>query len=38
MTAFPNLQSLKTSQISGSQILLDAVGSLKKADLIFFFF
>lgn len=33
MTAFPNLRSLKTSNISGSQILLNIIISFKKADL-----
>lgn len=34
MTAFPNLQNTKTSQISASQILLNTIISLRK--LIFF--
>lgn len=38
MTAFPNLWSLKTSQMSECQILLNVVGSFKKADLIFILF
>lgn len=38
MTTFTNLWSLKTSQISESQILLNVVGSFKKAHLIFILF
>lgn len=36
MTVFPNLQTLRTRQISGSQIFSDTIGSFKKADLIIF--
>lgn len=37
MTAFQNLQSLGTRQISGSQILYNAAGSFQKAGLIIIF-
>lgn len=37
MAVFPNLQTLRIRQISGSQIFSNAVGSFKKADLIMFF-
>lgn len=37
MTVFPNLQTLRTRQINGSQIFSNTVGSFKKADLIIFF-